>query len=493
MAYSIAIGGFQHETNSFAPKGADYQDFVKADGWPALCRSDDLFPNINGVHLPITGAYDFLQEKSVQCLPLLWCSATPSAPVSKHAFETIADMFIEDLQKVKNNIDGVYLDLHGAMICDHLQDGEGELLSRIRKVIGNIPLSISLDLHANISPAMVEHCDYIDIFRTYPHIDMGETGKRAAEALLEILQGKKYYKAFQQSDFIIPLCDGCTLFGPSQEFYDSDLTAVLKTGIKASAACGFPLADIYDMGAAIVAYADSQKQADEAASKLINQMRKRFLGNTSIYYEANDAIVEAQKSLTELGNPIIIADVQDNPGGGGSGDTTGMLRSLINSSVKSAVLASFYDPENAAMLSKHKIGDVVSIDIGGKTFKGDTPYSCEAEILTLGNGNFTGTGPMWKGARMQLGPMALIKIGNVKVILQSINQQAADTSILRHLGVEPTEEDIIVLKSSVHYRADFQPIAKRIISAKAKGAVYADITDLNFKNLRPSLKNAANI
>ncbi len=493
MAYSIAIGGFQHETNSFAPVGADYQDFAKADGWPALCRGTDLFPNINGVHLPITGAYDFLQEKAVQCLPLLWCSATPSAEVSQHAFETIADMFIEDLQKIKNNIDGVYLDLHGAMICDHLQDGEGELLARIRKVIGDLPLTISLDLHANVSPAMVEHCDYIDIFRTYPHIDMGDTGKRAAEVLLEILTGKKYYKAFRQSDFIIPLCDGCTLFGASQEFYDIDLTEVLQRGIKASAACGFPLADIYDMGASIVTYADSQTKADKTADELMNKMRKRFIGKTSIYYEATEAILEAQKSLTDLGKPIIIADVQDNPGGGGSGDTTGMLRALLESSVKSATLASFYDPENAAMLSGHKVGDIVSLDLGGKTFKGDSPYSCEAEILALGDGNFTGTGAMWKGARMRLGAMALIKIGNVKVILQSINQQAADTSILRHLGVEPLQEDIIILKSSVHYRADFQPIAKRIISAKAAGAVYADIADLSFKNLRPSLKNAKHI
>lgn len=486
MAKAIAIGGFQHETNSFAPVGATYEDFVKADGWPPLARGQTMFSEIDGVHLPITGAYDFLKnEKQVKCLPLLWCSATPCAHVSEHAFETIADMFIEDLKNIKNNLHGVYLDLHGAMICEHLQDGEGELLKRIRQVIGDVPLSISLDLHANITPEMVELCDYIDVFRTYPHVDMAETGRRAAKTLLQIINTqKKPKKAFRQGDFIIPLCDGCTLFGASKNFYDQDLPAILKTGIQASAACGFPLSDIYHMGASTLTYSDSQNKADAACDKLIQNMQKRFTEKPSRYYEPAEAIKKAQTSLAKLGKPIIIADVQDNPGGGGSGDTTGIIRALSQSNVSSALIACFYDKENAALLAQEKIGTTIKLNLGGKNTKGDSPFTCQAELLALGDGNFTGTGPMWKGARMALGNMALIRTGNIRIIIQSINQQAADQSILKHLGIKPEKEKIIILKSSVHYRADFQNIAKDIILAKANGAVIMDVKELNFKHYR---------
>ena len=180
----IAVGGFQHETNTFAPEQATFERFERADGWPGLARGNALFDTVDGVHIPITGAIDGLRADGHDLVPLLWCSAVPCAQVTEDAFERIAAMIVEDLRAAMP-VDGLYLDLHGAMVCTHVEDGEGELLRRIRDAVGPaLPIAVSLDLHANVTEEMVALADLIEIYRTYPHVDMGETGKRAAHGLV---------------------------------------------------------------------------------------------------------------------------------------------------------------------------------------------------------------------------------------------------------------------------------------------------------------------
>lgn len=487
---TIAVGGIQHETNTFAPLLTDYEAFVVADGWPPLVRGEALWREIEGVHLPITGACDYLRSEGAMLKPLLWASATPSGHVTEDAFERLTAMLLEDLQKIRDDIDGVYLDLHGAMVCEHLPDGEGELLRRVRAVIGeSMPLAISLDLHANLSPMMLEYCDYIDIFRTYPHEDMAITGERAARALLAMVNGgAKPFKALRQADFVIPLFEGCTDYGASRGLYFEDLPRILlRSGVMVSIACGFPLADTYDMGPGIVAYGASAEQANLAVDDLLSCMRKRFAESHAEYFTPDEAVRVARESVDAGKTPVVIADPQDSPGGGGTGDTTGVLRALLSADLAGSVLACIRDAETAELLHGFRVGDRVDIELGGKRFPGDSSVSANAEILKLTDGNFTCTGPMWLGVHAQLGKMALVRIGNVRVGIQSRDMQAADRSMLVHLGVNAEQENIIVLKDSVHFRADYRAIAARILSAKADGAVLADISGLPFKNLRPSL------
>ena len=238
----IAVGGFQHETNTFAPVKADFEEFQRADAWPKLCIGDELFSEIDGVHIPIAGAVNVLNEAGADLHALSWCSATPSAHVTEDAFERISAILLERLS-VSGPIDGIYLDLHGAMVCEHFQDGEGELLRRIREQVGpELPITVSLDLHANVTPEMVEHADLIDIYRHYPHTDMGETGARAAQHLLNLIKaGRKPAKAFRQTDFLIPLQWGCTFHDPAQTLYQKHLANGLQGDVASmSFACGFP-------------------------------------------------------------------------------------------------------------------------------------------------------------------------------------------------------------------------------------------------------------
>lgn len=480
----IAIGGFQHETNTFAPVKADFRAFEQADAWPRLVVGAELWDEIEGVHIPVAGARCVLSAAGADMVPLTWASATPSAHVTEDAYERITGLMLDRLRDAMP-LDGVYLDLHGAMVCEHFQDGEGELLRRVREIVGpDMPIAISLDLHANVTPEMVEHADLIDIYRNYPHTDMAETGARAARHLLTMIgTGKKPAKAFRQADFLIPLQWGCTFHDPAQRLYGKNLLQVLETGITSiSFACGFPLADIHHCGPSVVAYADDQATANEAADAMIAAVQEaeaEFAGKIYLPEEA----VRLGHNVGD-GKPLVVADSQDNPGGGGPGDTTGMLRALLDAGRQDALIGVFTDPETADQAHTAGIGGKIDARIGGRLFPGDEPVSVQATVLALGDGNFKGTGPMWGGANFQLGAMALLDCQGVHVAVMSKPMQAGDQSMFRHLGAEPADYDMVVVKSSVHFRADFQPIARDVWVAAAPGPVYADPGALTFTNLR---------
>ena len=178
----IAIGGFQHETNTFAPSRATFADFARAGGWPGLCRGGEIMEIMVARNLPIAGFIDYFKGSRHQLLPTAWAAAEPSAHVTRDAFERIAAMIVQGIRDAQP--DAVYLDLHGAMVAEHLDDGEGELLARVRAVVGPAaPIVTSLDLHANVTERMLACADLMVAYRTYPHVDMAETGVRAAFAL----------------------------------------------------------------------------------------------------------------------------------------------------------------------------------------------------------------------------------------------------------------------------------------------------------------------
>jgi len=480
----IAVGGFQHETNTFAPVKADFHAFERADAWPRLVVGEEMWAEIEGVHIPIAGACGVLREAGAALVPLAWASATPSAHVTEDAYERITGLILERLREAMP-VDAVYLDLHGAMVCEHQQDGEGELLRRVRQIVGpDIPVVISLDLHANVTPEMVEHADLIDIYRNYPHTDMGETGARAARHLLTILEtGKRPAKAFRQADFLIPLQWGCTFHDPAQTLYEKNLKEGLESGVSSlSFACGFPLADIHHCGPAVVAYADNQEDADEAADVMMAAVQAAEAAFAGKVYQPDEAVRLGHNSGDD--RPLVVADSQDNPGGGGPGDTTGMLRALLEAGRKDALIGIFTDPETADRAHAAGVGGTFTARIGGKLFPGDEPVEVEATVLALGDGAFKGTGPMWGGANFQMGNMALLDCQGVHVAVMSNSMQAGDQSMFRHLGAEPSDYDLVIVKSSVHFRADFQPIARDVWVAAAPGPVYADPGSLTFNNLR---------
>jgi microcystin degradation protein MlrC len=377
------------------------------------------------------------------------------------------------------------------MVCEHLEDGEGEFLARLRHLIGSdIPMAVSLDLHANVTEAMVEHASVIDIYRTYPHVDMAETGARTAGHLHALLGGgQSWAKALRRNDFLIPMNWGCTLLEPARTLYAglSDLVGGQVTAV--SLACGFSLADIAEVGPAVLAHGLEQAAVDDAADHLLEELNARESDFAGKLWEPAEAVAEAKGLAARSTRPVILADTQDNPGGGGPGDTTGLLAALVEGGARGAVLAMICDPQSAAEAHAAGEGATVVLALGGKSgVVGVSPYEARFRVLRLTDGNFTATGPMWRGSRMRLGPMALLEVDGVRVLVASKAVQTADRAILRHVGIEPAEEAILALKSSVHFRNDFQDIAEQILVVRAPGPVHADPGDLSFDNIRPGVQ-----
>jgi len=480
----IAVGGFQHETNTFAPHLAHFEDFVKNDSWPGLTRGEALFPTMQGLNIPLTGFIDAAQQQRLY--PLLWCSAEPSSYVTQDAFERIADMFIEDL-RAADQLDAVYLDLHGAMVVAHFEDGEGELLRRVREIIGpDMPLLVSLDLHANVTEAMVEHATAITVYRTYPHLDMAETGARAFELLQKALAGEKFVGAMRKLPFLIPLSSQCTDHEPCRSIYQRVAESNGEGLYCADFAAGFPPSDIFECGAAVLLYGDNEAVVQKELDDLFAYVSDAEPGFVNELVAPDRAVAQAMQ--IESDKPVVLADAQDNPGAGGTSDTTGLLEAMVQGQAKSAVLAIMFDPEVADIAHTAGVGARFKTGLGAKSgFTGVSPYVGDFEVEALGDGSFVQTGDMNKNSKAELGPMALLRVidenSEVRVIVASQRAQCLDLSMIRHLGVEPAEQRILGVKSTVHFRADFDPIACRTIVVNAPGASSCELVKLPYRNL----------
>lgn len=486
----IAIGGFQHETNSFAPSPATFADFVRAGAWPGLTRGEAMFEATAGLNIGIAGFIETARAEGHELLPLSWAQATPSAPVTQDAFERIAGQIVGDLRALRH-VDAVYLDLHGAMVCEHTEDGEGELLRQVRAVVGpDIPVVASLDLHANVTPQMIAMADRLVAFRTYPHVDMAETGARAAIQVASLLHdGAARAKAFRQISFLIPVQTGCTMIEPAKSLY-ARLPEIERTPVvSVSFAAGFAPADIHHCGPSVFAYAADETTAERAVEDLAREVEDKESAFNGKVWALQEAVAHAIAQGAKAGRPIILADTQDNPGAGANSDTVGLLAELIRQDARDAVLGLLYDPDAALAAHAAGAGAQITYPLGAKSgLPGHEPLRATYHVERIGDGAIIGTGPFYKDARMQLGPMALLRVNGVSVAVASRKNQAADQAMFRHLGVEPAAQKILALKSSVHFRADFQPIAEEILVVAAPGPNPLDYRELPYRNLRPGLR-----
>ncbi len=491
MSLRIAIGGFLHESHSFAPRPATWADFLRPGGFPPL-QQDGLVAALRGTSVPSAGAIAVAEEPGAALVPLAWAVANPAGPVQDEAFERIAALIGAGLSRALQEapLDGVYLDLHGAALAESYPDAEGELLRRVRAIVGpRLPLTISLDPHANLTARMVALVDAAVPYRTYPHVDMKDAGAQAMRLLLaRIRRGTPWARAFRQLDFWIPITSQCTLVDPMRAVLAERSALAERAGLAELAFCfGFPYADFPECGVAVAAFADTQAQADGAADAFVQHVASQEHAFDLGVMPAEQAVAEAIGAAAGAARPVVLADTQDNPGGGGYGDTTGLLAELMRQGARGAVLCLINDAESAAACHAAGEGGEVALTLGGKS--DGVPLPCTARIERITDGRFTLTGPMGAGNPADLGPTALIAIEpGIRVMVVSRKTQAYDQAILRHVGIEPAECRILALKSSVHFRADFGPIAERIIVAAAPGPVVADSSGLPFRHLRPGLR-----
>jgi microcystin degradation protein MlrC len=361
----------------------------------------------------------------------------------------------------------------------------------VRQVIGpELPLVVSLDLHANVTPEMVEHADALIAYRTYPHVDMADTGRACAKHLALLLKTRqRFAKAFRQLPFLIPISWQATLDQPTKGIYEK-LAALQSEAVPTlSFAPGFPAADFEHCGPSIFAYGRTQAEADAAADKITSIIEGHEDDFDGKIYSPDEGVRLAMELSKSANKPIVIADTQDNPGAGGDSDTTGMLRALVRNGAKRAALGVIYDPPSAKAAHAAGVGATVKLALGGKSgIPGDAPYEETFVVEKLSDGNFVAPGPYFGGRQMKMGPSACLRIGDISVVVASHKSQLADQAMYRFVGIEPTEQKILVNKSSVHFRADFEPIAERLLICAAPGAMPADTASLPWTRLREGIR-----
>ncbi len=485
----VAIGGFLHETNTFGPSKATYEDFASGGGSGRMAEGAAIFERFGGVNSGISGAIAVGEERGWELVPTLFCSCSPSAHVTEDAFERISARMLELIgaAHAQAPLDGVFLDLHGAMVTEHLDDGEGELLRRLREVVGDIPVAVSLDLHANVTDLMVEMSDVLDSYRTYPHVDMAETGRRAATVLAGMLGGgARPKKAMLRAPFLTAISWQSTDVAPARDLY-AKLDALSDRVEAISFNMGFPAADFPDCGMSVLAYGEAAPEAARELMGAVEEAEPRFAGKV---WEPAEGVAEAMRLAEGASRPVILSDTQDNPGAGADSDTTGMLRAMIDAGASGA-LGNLCDPESARAAHEAGEGATVRLSLGAKSrIPGDAPLEAEFVVEKLTDGQFTATGPYYRGRRMQMGPSARLRIGDVRIALVSAKAQMADREMFRSLGIEPEREKVLVVKSSNHFRADFAPIAEEILVCAAPGPMAVDPGLLPWTRLRKGVRTS---
>ena len=486
----IAVGGFLHETNTFAPTKATYADFVHGGGWPAMTQGTDALKAIRNINVGLAGFIAEAETHGWELVPTIFAAASPCAHVTQDAYERIARAIVDGIADA-GPLDAVYLDLHGAMVAEHFDDGEGELLRRVRQVIGDkMPLVVSLDLHANVTPEMVHHADALIAYRTYPHIDMADTGRAAARHLALLLrEGSHFEKAFRQLPFLIPISWQCTNDFPTQGIYEK-LAAMTNEAVPTLSFCpGFPAADFAHCGPSVFAYGRTRSDAQAAVDRLATMIESHERDFDGRIYSPDEGVRLAMELSKGARKPIIIADTQDNPGAGGDSDTTGMLRALVRNNATRAAIGAIYDPTSAKAAHEAGVGATLALALGGKSgIAGDVPFEATFRVEKLSDGKFVAPGPYYGGRDMDMGPSACLRIGDINVVVSSHKAQLADQAMFRYVGIEPTEQAILVNKSSVHFRADFEPIAEKLLICAAPGAMPADPTSLPWTRLRSGIR-----
>lgn len=493
----ILIAGYQHETNTFAPSLADWAAFTRGDSFPAFVQGRAMQDQLAPVNIPIGGFIDAARSRGWTLLPSCWAGAIPSSFVTRDAFERIAGTICDDVRAaLTGGLDGIYLDLHGAAVAEQAADSEGELLGRLRAIVGpKMPIVASLDLHANVTHRMLREADALVSYRTYPHVDMADTGVLAAELLARHLKaGQRLLMHARRLPFLIPLNAQSTWMQPAQGLYEALAELDQRFGTVLSFCMGFPASDFDECAPMVWGHGE---QAEAAVERLFTLVSEPTQWQLEIL-PARDAVVQAMALAERASQPVVIADTQDNPGAGGDSNTTGLLQALLAQGAGrkfpgQVALGLLYDAAAGRAALEAGVGAELDLALGTAvpTFTGslsDPPVRGRFKVLAVSDGRVTLKGPMMRGLSVDLGPSACLEIDGVRIAVVSGKKQLLDRELLRMVGIHAEQMHIIVVKSSNHFRADFQPIASAVLVAKAAGPMAADPADLPWRHLPASIR-----
>ena len=522
MTERILVAGFSHETNTYADEPTTREEFRERGEYVG----QEIIDELAGTNTAIGGAIEVAESEGVDLVPVVSASATPGGLVSRETYEHYTNQIVEGAREHADEIDGVLLALHGAMVPEAEagdgeigEDGEGPLVEAVREAVGDVPIVVTHDLHGNITDHFLSVADALVAYETYPHVDTGATGRNGTELLLEIVRG--------EADPVMAVERPPVLaYGPRQNTREGPMAEVMARAreleardsiLKVNVFPGFQAADVPSVGFSIPVVADGDEAAArEAARELAEEVwnrREQFVGD---YPEADEGVAlaaalagqreespfdELPQVVDEGGDPegpVVVADVGDNPGGGGTADTTPVLRALLEQGVENAGFAIMRDPEVVEACVNAGVGEHVSLTLGGKTSAthGEPIEGVEGYVKAITDGYFRNTGPMSTGTDNRLGRTVRLHCrldsddesklheAGVTVIVTENRLQPLDAEIWRHVGVQPERLDVLVVKSTNHFRADYEPMASYVIPVDSPGVAAMNPEWFDYERVR---------
>jgi microcystin degradation protein MlrC len=461
----VLTGRFMHETNTFSIVKTDMalwrrRDFHTENEIPVVFR---------GTRSALGATFEAADKYGWTLIHPVSANANPSGLVTDDAFEAIGGMILAAAER-QGPVDGVLFHLHGAMVTEGHEDGEGELLERLRKVLGpDVPIVVTLDLHANVTQQMADNASALIAFRTYPHIDMYERAWQGAELLEQAMQGKiRPRTVIARRPMLHGLDWGRTQKGPMAELISrGEALEAGGTALAVSICAGFALANIRDVGPSVTVTID-ELTGDDGAGQAIAEDFMDHAWATRDFTTVN--MLSVGEAVARAGEgkpgdkPLVIADFTDNPGGGGYGDATAFLKGLVDAGVDGVAFHAICDPAAIAEGMRDGLG-TTTLTIGGKIDPrlGGGPLTLTGEIACLTNGKFIAYGPMGGGVERNYGPSMVFRVGGIDIILISNNGQATDLGQFTSLGIDPARYSTVAVKSMQHFRAAFEPIAREVI------------------------------
>jgi len=481
----LLIAMMMHETNTFSPVPTDLQRFALGLGQlpPQGASAVQAYRNTGTA----TGAFIDLAEAAGADFELVIAAhAAPSGPVHDEAYDVMASTIVEAL--AKGGYDGILLDLHGAMVTQSFEDGEGELLRRIRAVDPLTPMGIAYDMHANVYADMVELAQVVAGYHTYPHVDMFETGMRAGKALLRLISGEvRPSTSWARLPMIPHIMRQSSLDEPNQSIQARAQQMEEEGALSASVFTGFPHADIENAGLSVVVVTDNNPVLAEKLRDELLQMA--WLSRSQWVYPVEPLAESVARAKTWTQGPVVLLDHYDNAASGGTMDTTAVLAEVLHQGLQNVAFFAIFDPQAVQQAIQAGVGQTVSLTVGGKLKMPLMPHRSEPVLLTgvvksISSGKYIAKGPMSKGARQDMGASVVIDTGHVEVALISRHVEPFDVNALISLGIDPTQKHCVVLKSRVHWRAGMGDLAKAVVECAGAGVCTSDYSELDFKRLR---------
>ncbi|MFI4974519.1 MAG: M81 family metallopeptidase [Caulobacterales bacterium] len=485
MPHKFVVAMMMHETNTFSPLPTPIESFARRGAISGAAA----IANAEGTNTPLGGFIDVARRAGAEFTVPMAADANPSGLVTDAAFEEMAGAIVE---AVARGCDGVMLALHGAMVTERTDDGEGELLTRIRRVAPDVPIAVALDFHTQMTAAMALGATIITGYRTYPHIDMAETSRRAGATLLRALAGEVAPKIVWGSR---PIMSSTLVHTPSREPMESLMAMASQaedTGavLNASVFGGFPQADIPHLSLSSVIVCDGGTAEGEVLLARILDMAWERREGFLFHPEPLSAQVARAKTLE--GGPIILADHGDNTASGGTQDVMSVIEEAIRQQLDDVCAGPVCDPACVARMITAGVGAEVTLDLGGKVdmpamgLKGK-PLRVSGRVKCITDGVFTVTGPMATGAVIRMGRTAVLDTGRMQIVVSERRSEPFDLGVFTHCGIDPARKRYVLIKSRQHFRAGFEPIARHIVMCDGDGCTASDLSLFEYKNIRRPL------